>query len=120
MTEQEWLDEARSNAPQLRDLLREFHPANRQPGRRPTDFITAPGAEAACTQVRKSIRENHEGDPVNQFDEALADNDLHTVWKLLNQAWFGVPESTTCWQIPGFREAVGLLEDLPETEEVME
>lgn len=32
-------------------------------------------------------------------------------------AWFGVPESTSCWSIPGFGQAVDLLDDPPEDQE---
>ena len=33
---------------------------------------------------------------------------------LLNSAWFGVPESTQCWKLEGFKEAIDLLEDPPD------
>jgi len=42
--------------------------------------------------------------------------DISKAMKLLNDAWFGVPESTDCWQIYGFKEAVDLLDDPPEEE----
>jgi hypothetical protein len=124
VTEQQWIGEAREAREALSDLVAMYHPANRQPGRRSAcatngytgDYITAPNAEAACVQVRKGIRDTHQGDPVAQLDAALTAGDWRAVNNLLNAAWFGVPESTSCWGIPGFREAVGLMEDLPEEE----
>lgn len=35
----------------------------------------------------------------------------------MSETWFGVPESTLCWQIQGFKEACDLLDDPPETED---
>jgi len=116
MTNDEWLTLARRDAAVLRDLIREFHPVNRQPERRPEDRITAAAAEEACTHVRKQIRENFEGDPVVQFDSALEHGDIGRLNTLLNDAWFGVPESTSSWRIPGFREAVNLMDEMPDDE----
>ena len=111
MTEQEWISQAKQNRDKLASLLSMFHPVTLHK----TDMkITAKAAELACENVRQSIRHNFEGSPVKQFDEALAVNDINTVNRLLNEAWFGVPESTSCWSIEGFKEAVELMEDLPE------
>jgi hypothetical protein len=102
----------------LRELLAEYHPVNQQRARPyPVGPITAPGAEAACEVVRGDIAKNFEGDPVIEFDDALERGDEIKIAKLLNDAWFGVPETTSCWRIPGFREAVDLLEDPPDDEE---
>jgi len=118
MSIEQWLGQAEANAELLKDLLRAYHPINRQAGRWPDeDFITAAHAEAACTQIRREIQATFTGDPVTQFDEALAARDVQKVCRLLNEAWFGVPESTTCWRIPGFREAVDLIEDPPEIDQ---
>lgn len=113
MNEQEWIAYAKENRENLVSLLKSYHPVMRQPGRRQGDYITAPNAENACTKVRKSIRENFEGDPVKQFNEALDSDNWSIINTLLNHAWFGVPESISCWDITGFREAVKLMEDLP-------
>lgn len=110
----EWLKEARDNREKLVSLIKSYHPVNRQPGRRSQDHITAPNAEMACTVVRKQIRENFEGDPVKEFNEALDTGDIPKIYRLLDQTWFGVPETTSCWRIDGFREAVDLMDDMPE------
>lgn len=112
MTPQEWIDKAKADRTKLRSLVVSFHPASRVYGREPLK-VTAPNAEAACNNVRTSIRRNHDGDPGKQFDEALDGDDYAKVNTLLNAAWFGVPESTECWRLEGFKEAVDLMEDLP-------
>lgn len=114
MNEQDWLTHARSYEDKLAGFIAAWHPASdRFPYRWPPGPITAPGAEQACGVIRKLIREEHEGDPATQFRKALKDGDIGTANNLLNSAWFGVPESTSCWDIDGFREAVELMENLP-------
>ncbi len=77
--------------------------------------ITAPMAEVACSVVRDRIREEKvDMDPVAAFDVALTDGNVDATVELLNGAWFGVPESTSCWRLTGFKEAVGLLDDPPD------
>ncbi len=76
----------------------------------------------ACAAVREEIRaaagDSFEiaagSSPLARFDDALACGDWETLWTLLNETWIGVPESTSCWSIRGFAEAVALLEDPPE------
>lgn len=114
MIKDEWLIQVTESKNRLINLIKYYHPLNRQPGRREQDYITAPNAEWACTQVRKQIRENSEGDPIKDFEEALEQKDDRKIYKLLSDTWFGVPESTTCWQIEGFKEAVDLMDDPPE------
>lgn len=119
MTTADWLATARAHADNLRALIAEFHPARRTDGKAlPFPMhITAPNAEAARRTIVTDIQRNHEGDPVAQFTVALAAGDVARITTLLNAAWFGVPESTSCWQIPGFAEAVDLLDDPPEEED---
>lgn len=78
--------------------------------------ITAAGAEFACAQIRKKLTQEQAGelDPVVRFDAALTAGDFAVLNKLLSDAWFGVPESTSCWQIRGFAAAVDLMDDPPE------
>lgn len=129
MTTKEWIEQARENAIPLRELLQGYHPrSNYRPKglmievagedvevelRHP---ITAPNAERACEAVREEIRKKEGDDPLVEFDSALATEDIGKLTCLLNEAWFGVPESTSCWRIPGFHEAVELLDDPPEQE----
>ncbi len=113
MTEQEWLDKAKKHADELRQFIGFYHPSCHYPT--PELPITAPNAEIACDQIREEIRYEDQGkaDPMIQFSRALEANDIGAINSLLNATWFGVPESTDCWFIPGFGVAVDLMGDLP-------
>lgn len=119
MNTAQFLARATEHAGKLRSLLGNYHPTSEAYARWRPGNITAPGAEAACVTVRDLIAREEIGEPhpIERFDAALASGDAQEIWSLLNSAWFGVPESTECWQVPGFREAVALLEDPPEEEE---
>ena len=111
-TSEEWVAYAREHEERLMLFLRDYHPATQK--RRYVGPITALGAEQACEIVRKSIAKEEAGsDPVKIFKKALEGKDIGTVASLLNGAWFGVPESTECWRVPGFSEAVTLIEESP-------
>lgn len=113
MTTTEWLAQASRDEDRLVQLLRAYHPAAR--GEKRELPITAGLTEAYVQTVRRSIAEKG-GDPVAQFREGLLQGKVGRLMNLLNGAWFGVPESTDCWAVPGFREAVALLEDPPDDE----
>ncbi len=113
MTQYEWIQYARDNKDVLEELIRAYHPALM------TDKqlkITAPNAERACQVVRDKIKEETKYNPLEYFRVALSHNDIKKIYGILNSAWFGVPESTDCWRIEGFKEAVALLEDMPESD----
>lgn len=114
MTVEQWLAQAERDKAKLIKLLNAYHPVNRTIGG--TNLpITAHNAEAACRQVRRQIIESgKENNPVGQFERALEEKNWQKINSLLNSAWFGVPESTLCWNIEGFTEAVSLMEDLPD------
>jgi hypothetical protein len=116
MTKQEWLTQVKKDAPKLRSLIEQFHPATPDGPRKGIGPITAPGAESACKNVRTAIAEKEVNlpTPARRFDAALLAEDADEINSLLNSAWFGVPESTSCWQIDGFKEAVDLMDDPPE------
>lgn len=112
MTEPEWIDKVKSNKELLTNFIKDWHPTNIN--RKPSMRITAPNVEAAIHSVRASIRNQLESaNPIAKFELALAQSDIQGINNILNETWFGVPESTDCWQIPGFREAVELIEDVP-------
>lgn len=129
MTTQEWIAQARQHRDLLVDLVGTYHPAmypapkpegarGRLVGQPPGNLpITAPNAEAACMMIREKIREETEESPIGALKDALDAGDVDKVNSLLSSAWFGVPESTSCWQIPGFKEAVDLMDDPPEPED---
>lgn len=116
MTENEWLGYAKRNRIKLESLIRDWHPRMRRSTY--SLRITAPNAEKRCEEVRQQIK-SEEGriPPTREFNDSLNEGNWHRVWIVLNETWFGVPESTECWRIFGFTEAVNLLEDPPEGEE---
>ena len=115
----DWLQKAKDNKDVLRGLIASYHPINLRP-HAPTDKlavdITAPQAERACEIVRDLIRKESLDCPEIQFDIALQKGDIGTIYSLLQSSWFGVPESTSCWRIPGFGIACDLLDDPVEEE----
>lgn len=121
-----YIEQAKLHADKLRSLLGNYHPRSAtfaRTYRKPAPLsITAPGAEAACAVVRRKIakEESEKPHPIALFNIALEVGNLEAAQEinsLLNSAWFGVPESPSCWSIPGFREAVVLMEDPPEDPE---
>jgi hypothetical protein len=114
-----WLAQARQHKDVLASLVAQYHPGSATFA--PADLpITASCPESACRFVRKEIAEefaNHEVGVRERFETAFEAGNVSEIYSLLNSAWFGVPESTSCWRIEGFSEAVGLLEDPPEEDE---
>lgn len=119
MTKQLWIEKVKIHADVIRDFISRYHPANPYPIEEDISFnITAPQAEGACEHIRELIR-NESNIYIHtdiQFDMALQNEDCGTLAYLLEAAWIGVPESTSCWSIPGFSIAVDLLDDFIEEE----
>ena len=117
MLTHEWLKRVRENEAALVSLVAAYHPANIRPHKNQEvipDYITAPNAARVCEVIRKQVRKEFLGIPEEQLKAAIAEGNVGKVTELLNQAWFGVPESIGCWGVEGFREAVALLEDTPD------
>ncbi len=112
MTEKEWLDKARRSECALQQFVAMWHPRSHNPFK-PKLPITAPHAEIACEQIRKDIIEEGTSPllPLAELDLALKENNVSKIISLLNEAWFGVPESVDCWNLPGFPEVVDLMGD---------
>lgn len=117
MTRQEWFNRANKNSELIISLLRAYHPKNRNSKTSPGDRITARATENYSIGVRENIKQKTKTNPIEDFQNALKENDHRTLDRIMNEAWFGVPESTNCWNIPGFKEMVDLLEDPIEEEE---
>lgn len=123
MTTSEWIAQAKQDADDLRALIARWHPQAGDGSRRYHGLpITATNAERACEGIRRELRETLDAavetgvrvpTPIERFDAGLADGDVSAIMAVLNEAWFGVPESTACWRERGFRQAVALLEDSP-------
>ena len=116
MTTKEWLTEASGSKDKVKSIISKYHPIYRQANRRQNDHITASNAEAACTMIRKEIQDSTPEDfnPTERYQYAIDTHDISLALKILNETWFGVPESTNCWNILGFRELVNLCDDPPE------
>lgn len=114
MTQSAWLEKVNAHKDALRTPIQNYHPASRG-GTTHRMKITAPNAEVACSDIRAKIAAEDADKPlpVDRFDAALAKGDVVEIDSLLNAAWFGVPESTECWNIPGFSVACDLLDDMP-------
>jgi len=114
-TKENWLAIAATHADKLKAFLMQYYPGrNYSPDSLP---VTAGAAEAVCEKVRAEVMNMERGEPLSpadRFDIALQTGDWMTIQQLLDRAWFGVPESTACWGIEGFKEAVDLLDDLPD------
>jgi hypothetical protein len=113
MTKDEWLAKVAINKTVLREYIDEWHPSGSRRDKRQSLPITAPTSEMVRQRLVDVIKTK---DPVKLFDAALEALDFMTIHKLLDETWFGVPESTSCWKIPGFSISVDLMDDPPEPE----
>jgi len=117
-TSVEWFEKVRQHEDVLERLVADYHPAAMMP--RPSTPllpITAPSAERARQEVANLVKGESNVSPRDRFRSALRHEDVESMYTVLNQTWFGVPESTGCWDLEGFSELVELLEDPPEEEE---
>lgn len=103
-TAEEWWEQVGHYREELLDLVLNFHPYYRKHH----DFvITAPTAEIACQMVREDICDETKIDPAWLFEQYCIEKNPK-LSKLLDEAWFGMPESITVRSLPGF----GVLCDL--------
>lgn len=125
ITRQAWLNQVTQDADKIRTLIRNYHPQHKpsltdEQRDLVGEDMTAPNAELACENVRDQIRQQYQAealpDPVQIFDGALKAGNVSVLVKVLNQTWFGVPETTACWKFTGFPEVVDLLDDVPDEE----
>lgn len=123
MNRQEWIEKAKRDTDKLQSLIGKYHPQRRSPmTKRQLDMVgetmTAPNAELACESIRNQIRQQYRDenlqDPVQIFTKALEAGNILVAYKVLDQTWFGVPETTSCWTFTGFTESVELIEDAME------
>lgn len=115
MNKQEWLQKFNESQDDLAALVARFHPGS---GVTHDMSITAVGAEAACASVRREIVAKAEGDPRVRFAAAVAAGDASVLCRLLNEAWFGMPESAAVREVPGFHALCDLCEGFDEYEEL--
>lgn len=113
MTTKEWIKVANDEMELLCSFIAKWHPGSK--ARNPDPMtITAPSPENFRRIMEARIEKEQTQDPVIEFREAIQAEDVGKAIGILNGAWCGVPESTSCWRIPGFPEAVDLMDDPPE------
>ena len=97
-TAEQWWALVEQYHDELCELVSAFHPCNHSY----TDFvITAASAEAACESIRDEIRAKESDDPLEKFEQYCHDKNPKLA-SLLNEVWFGMPESTEVRSYPGF------------------
>jgi len=107
---EQWFQQVENNKEILISIIKKFHPSRKNK----SDLkITAPNAELACEKIRSQIKKNTKEDVLVSFESALKEKNKRVILRILNDVWFGVPESTDCWKIPGFKELVDLIENCP-------
>lgn len=114
MTKHEWIETAKREMEVLCRFIAKWHPGSKT--RKPESMtITAPDSENIRRMLEPSVAEEST-DPAMEFRQAIQAEDVGKATTVLQGAWFGVPESRACWQIPGFARAVDLMDDPPEEE----
>jgi len=130
MEKQNWIDVFNDHKNNLRNLVVRFHPSSKSQVlvadssvKVPSTTletaytITAPTAEEACEVVRQKILSTKPHNPVLIFDTASNDPiDTGQLIYLLNETWFGLPESSSVRNLPGFYALCDLCEGI-DTEE---
>ena len=112
MTLKEWWELVEEEWYAVESLIQRFHPSGEGPepkgprapyffkGTEREEFpITAPAAEAACEGVRKMIDRPA---PVEKARKAREEKDHRTLHSILNETWFGLPESVVVHSLDGF------------------
>lgn len=94
-----WWKSLEDNLADIKSIVMNFYPIGRKSS--PDVGISAKGAEAACEVVRGEIAAKGL-DPATEFQEAYAAKDGPRMVSLLNAAWFGMPESMSSRDVPGF------------------
>lgn len=98
-TADEWWLIIEANKDDLLNLILGFHPYYNNSNE---EFeITAPAAEKMSKEIRERIKENTPNDPEVLFNTYLKYKDPQ-MSTLLNDTWFGMPESKGIRRLPGF------------------
>jgi len=109
MTDDEFFNLATIHKDALLFIVRAYHPASKEP--RPTLPITAYLAELACTEVRNQIAHScGDIDPATEFESRLIKRQRFPLIQLLQETWFGIPESRELVQsLDGFNTLCDLI-----------
>ena len=118
MDTRDWWNTFNKNIVNLRKLVEVYHPTS-EPVKHTDLHISTAGAEAAGEVVRNVIRSNAKQSGLEIFDAAAKSKDAPKLIRILNEAWFGLPESMSSHSLPGFGSLCDLCEgidDLPDCE----
>lgn len=94
-----WWKSLDDNLDDIRSIVLRFYPIGRKSS--PEVKISAAAAEAACEIAREQIAAKGL-DPAVEFEQSYAGKDGPRMASLLNAAWFGMPESMSSREVPGF------------------
>lgn len=113
-----WWAEVSGSWEDLRALVERWHPESPALGPRPLMPITARNAEGARLELLLEDQEATTaarlcGDLLERMDATRAKQDHEALFVILNAAWLGIPESSSCWAIPGFDTLCDLCSDPP-------
>jgi hypothetical protein len=117
MTKSDFWEIFDANQADVRRLVAKYHPTAATSGRQRGTVITARAAESACEEIRKDIREASVQMGITRFDTAAKERDAVALIRILNEAWFGMPESTSVRNEPGFFALCDLCEGLDDYDE---
>lgn len=107
---EQWFQDIERHKEVLISIIEKYHPSRKIK----SDLkITAAKAEKVCELIRSKIKDETKEDVLLLFERALKEENVTVILRILNDVWFGVPESTDCWKIPGFKELVDLIEEAP-------
>lgn len=119
MTSNDYFQLIDDNKDKLIRLIEKFHPATRtiDNGLVPESLnypITAKLAEIACQKEREIIKEKGTINPITYFINAIDSKDIERIVNILNETWFGMPESSAIHNEPGFYVLCDLCSDFPD------
>jgi hypothetical protein len=123
MTIKEWWELVDDSWDDLIYLIEMFHPACRSDMNMMKYPITAEMPEKACASIRRDVVEEYNPFfskkklPISTAITCRANKDISGLISVLNQTWFGMPESTDVHREPGFNELCDLCEGPYEEEQ---
>jgi hypothetical protein len=107
MTTSDWWSIFDEHRDVIRTLVAKYHPTS---GRKHNMPISAAGAEAACEAARNRILKDSTVPGIVRFDAAVQSRNVEVLISLLNDAWFGMPESMSVRSEAGFHQLCDLCE----------
>lgn len=102
----EWWECVEKNWENLKALIENFHPSSSLYSQNDL-LITAAKAEHLCEQYREEIRKQVKEDPTKLAEGYMLRHDPKLA-DILNETWFGMPESVEVRSYPGFNELCDL------------